>query len=89
MNVQRLKFVLPAIGIAALLASPAYAWGTRTRAEAYQSRAEAIAPEQGGYAAYGSAIDPAYPMQSEHWVQHDPDPNVRLEMRKDAWVADN
>jgi hypothetical protein len=97
MKTMHLKVLSSALGIAALVATPVYAKSPRARAVAAPAyAAAAVAPAYAApayaapaYAAVpGVGINGGVTSSDRRMIGTDPDPNVRFELRRDAWVSD-
>jgi opacity protein-like surface antigen len=82
-----MKKIIVSAALSALLASPAFAQATPMQTQApYYSSQRAVHGGHAGYAQYGNTR-PAYAagvvIEGNHVLGQDPDPNVRLQLRRD------
>lgn len=74
-----MKFLMTALALATLAASPAFA---ATPQHARQMRAAADN-------AYASTLDPSTVVEGGQVIGRDPDANIRLQLRRDAGALEN
>jgi hypothetical protein len=93
MTSHPIKFLSAAMAAAALIATPALARTTKSHAAMAQERyapAGMASPFQGSYAAADRAPLGANTVVSPEGrvLGADPDPNIRFEILRDAWVSE-